>query len=57
MSKVSGKPITENRIRQIFKAYIIKAGLDRVYGTDKLGRQLRKFTVHSVERFSIGCKI
>ncbi len=39
---------TENRIRQIFRKYIIIAGLDREYGYDKKGRRLRKFTVHSL---------
>jgi len=40
--------ITPNRVRQIFQKYIIKSGLDREYGYDKLGRRLRKFTVHSL---------
>ena len=40
--------MTENRIRQIFQKYIKKSNLDREYGFDKLGRRLRKFTVHSL---------
>lgn len=40
--------MTTNRVRQIFQKYIIKSGLHREYGFDKLGRRLRKFTVHSL---------
>ena len=40
--------MTTNRVRQIFQKYIKKSGLDREYGFDKLGRRLRKFTVHSL---------
>lgn len=39
---------TENRIRQIFQHYVTKAGLQRVYGKDCYGRQLKMFTVHSL---------
>ena len=42
------KPYTENRIRQIFQFYVNKAGLQQVYGQDKLGRNLKMFTVHSL---------
>ncbi len=42
------KPFTENRIRQVFQHYIIKAGLQQIYGSDRLGRNLRMFTVHSL---------
>ena len=42
------RPYTENRIRQVFQQYINKAGLQQVYGTDSLGRNLRMFTVHSM---------
>ncbi|OVE80488.1 hypothetical protein BVY01_00115 [bacterium I07] len=45
--------ISANRLRQIFQKYIIKAGLDREYGHDKLGRRLRKFTVHSLRHSHI----
>lgn len=45
--------ITENRIRQIFRKYIIKSGLDREYGTDSLGRKLHKFSVHSLRHSHI----
>jgi integrase len=39
---------TENRIRQIFQYYVIKAGLHQVYGKDSLGRNLKMFTVHGL---------
>jgi integrase len=42
------KPYTENRIRQIFQHYVIKAGLQQVYGKDSRGRNLKMFTVHSL---------
>jgi integrase len=41
-------PYTENRIRQLFQQYVNQAGLQQVYGTDSLGRDLRMFTVHSL---------
>lgn len=40
--------MTPNRVRQIFQKYCIRSGLYREYGFDKLGRRLRKFTVHSL---------
>jgi len=42
------KPYTENRIRQVFQHYVIKAGLQQVYGKDSKGRNLKMFTVHSL---------
>ena len=42
------KPYTENRIRQIFQQYVNKADLQRVYGNDTHGRNLKMFTVHSL---------
>lgn len=42
------KHITENRVRQIFRKYLVKAGLDREYGVDSKGRKLHKFSVHSL---------
>lgn len=42
------KPYTENRIRQIFQHYVNKADLQRVYGNDAHGRNLKMFTVHSL---------
>jgi integrase len=42
------KRYTENRIRQIFQHYVIKAGLQQVYGKDTYGRNLKMFTVHSL---------
>lgn len=44
----SGRRYTENRIRQIFQNYVLKAGLDREYGVDARGRRLHQFTVHSL---------
>ena len=46
-------PYTENRIRQIFQHYVTKAGLQRVYGKDSLGRNLKMFTVHSLRHSHI----
>lgn len=42
------RPYTENRVRQIFQHYVIKAGLQQVYGKDSKGRNLKMFTVHSL---------
>jgi len=39
---------TENRIRQIFQVYACRADLQRIYGQDKRGRNLKMFTVHSL---------
>lgn len=39
---------SENRIRQIFQRYSKKAGLEREYGSDILGRRLHELTVHSL---------
>ena len=47
------KPYTENRIRQIFQYYIIKAGLQQVYGQDSTGRNLNMFTCHSLRHSHI----
>jgi integrase/recombinase XerD len=44
---------TENRIRQIFQAYINRAGLCQVYGRDSCSRQLKMFTVHSLRHSHI----
>ena len=44
---------TENRIRQIFQAYIDRAGLRQTYGRDSCGRQLKMFTVHSLRHSHI----
>ena len=43
-----GKRYTTNRLRQIFQSYVKKAGLDRDYGEDMMGRKLHKFTIHSL---------
>jgi integrase/recombinase XerD len=42
------RPYTQNRIRQIFQAYVKKTGLQQIYGKDCLGRNLKMFTVHSL---------
>jgi integrase/recombinase XerD len=42
------KPYTENRIRQLFQIYVCKAGIQRVYGQDNKGRNLKMFTCHSL---------
>ena len=39
---------SENRLRQVFQHYVRKAGLDRQYGADTLGRRLHQITVHSL---------
>jgi integrase len=41
-------PYSENRVRQIFRKYAIRAGLDREYGRDSQGRTLHQLTVHSL---------
>jgi len=47
------KPYTENRIRQIFQHYVIKVGLQQVYGKDSKGRNLKMFTPHSLRHSHI----
>ena len=44
---------SENRLRQIFRRYILKAGLDRRYGRDSRGRELHELTVHSLRHTHI----
>jgi len=44
---------SENRIRQIFRGYVVKSGLQRVYGCDNRGRQLKMYTVHSLRHSHI----
>ena len=46
-------PYTENRLRQIFRRYSQKAGLDRSYGLDSKGRLLHELTVHSLRHTHI----
>jgi integrase len=46
--KRPNKHYTENRIRQIFQYYMKKTGLQRIYGRDTKGRDLKMFTVHSL---------
>ena len=45
--------ITPNRIRQIFRRYSVKAGLDRSYGQDSLGRSLHTLSIHSLRHSHI----
>jgi len=47
-SKQSERRYSENRIRQIFQRYVIKAGYNREYGKDSMGRTLHQITIHSV---------
>ena len=44
---------SENRIRQIFRQYVEKAGLDREYGRDTRGRKLHMLTIHSLRHSHI----
>ncbi|MCL4218998.1 MAG: site-specific integrase [Candidatus Hydrogenedentes bacterium] len=44
---------SENRIRQVFRQYATKAGLDRAYGVDDQGRVLHELTVHSLRHSHI----
>ncbi|MCL4216532.1 MAG: site-specific integrase [Candidatus Hydrogenedentes bacterium] len=39
---------SENRVRQVFRHYLEKAGMVRVYGRDACGRLLYELTVHSL---------
>lgn len=47
------KPLSENRIRQIFMQYARRAGLTREYGQDRRGRVLHELTVHSLRHSHI----
>jgi integrase/recombinase XerC len=44
---------SENRLRQIFRNYVIKAKIDRVYGRDSNGRALHELTIHSLRHSHI----
>lgn len=46
-------PYSENRLRQIFRRYVVAAGLDREYGMDTKGRKLHQLTVHSLRHSHI----
>jgi integrase/recombinase XerD len=52
-SRRTGKRYSENRIRQIFQRYIIKAGFNREYGIDSKGRKLHQITIHSLRHSHI----
>jgi len=52
-SKKSSHGYTANRIRQIFQKYAKKAGFDREYGRDSLGRKLHQITIHSLRHSHI----
>ncbi len=41
-------PYSTNRLRQIFRFYVMKAGLDHEYGQDSQGRRLHRLTIHSL---------
>jgi integrase len=45
--------MTPNRVRQIFRRYSLKAGLDRSYGQDSQGRSLHTLSVHSLRHSHI----
>lgn len=56
------KHLSENRVRQIFRKYIIACGLDREYGVDTKNRVLHVFTIHSLRHAHINfyinnCKV
>ena len=40
--------ITTRALQKMFQKYIEKAGLDEVYAEDSKGRQLHKYTIHSL---------
>jgi len=44
---------SENRLRQIFREYARKAGLEREYGKDTRGRALHELTIHSLRHSHI----
>jgi integrase/recombinase XerD len=44
---------SENRLRQIFRKYLKRAGLDRCYGEDSWGRRLHELTIHSLRHSHI----
>ena len=44
---------TENRLRQIFRKYVLQSGLDRQYAQDKKGRALHELTIHSLRHSHI----
>lgn len=41
-------PITTRALQKMLQKYIEKAGLDEVYAQDSEGRQLHKYTIHSL---------
>jgi len=52
-SRRTGKRYSENRIRQIFQRYVMKAGFSREYGVDSKGRKLHQITIHSLRHSHI----
>ncbi len=44
---------SENRIRQLFRRYVLLADLDRVYGRDSQGRSLHELSIHSLRHSHI----
>ena len=44
---------TENRLRQIFREYAVKSGIDREYGQDSRGRRLHELTIHNLRHSHI----
>ena len=49
----TGKRYSENRIRQIFQRYVMRAGFGREYGSDSQGRKLHAITIHSLRHSHI----
>lgn len=49
----SGAPYSENRLRQIFLWYAVKAGVESEYGRDARGRALHRLTIHSLRHSHI----
>lgn len=47
------KHFSENRLRQIFRRYLLAAGLDRSYARDRQGRVLHELTIHSLRHSHI----
>lgn len=41
-------PITTRALQKMFQKYVEKSGLDEVYAQDSEGRQLHKYTIHSL---------
>ncbi|MFW6106631.1 MAG: tyrosine-type recombinase/integrase [bacterium] len=47
------RPYSANRLRQVFRSYVRRAGLDSEYGEDRRGRRLHALTIHSLRHSHI----